>query len=191
MSKPTAAHTLITALLVWMAWTAATASAAQVLVEAEGFDDPGGWVVDQQFMGRMGSPVLLAHGLGTPVADAVTTVTFPSAGTYRVWVRTRDWAATWNATGAPGRFQVLINGKPLATTFGTEGANWHWQDGGAVKIESRTARLALRDLTGFNGRCDAILFASDPSFRPSNEGKALADLRRSLLGLDTEPADGG
>ncbi|TWU34094.1 hypothetical protein Q31b_55650 [Novipirellula aureliae] len=43
--------------------------------------------------GQMGSSYLLAHGLGTPVKDAVTDVTFPSGGTYRVWVRARDWVA--------------------------------------------------------------------------------------------------
>ena len=78
---------------------AGTAAAAEkphtVLVEAEGFADRGGWVVDQQFMDQMGSPVLLAHGMGEPVADATTTVTLPAAGEYRVLVRTRDWAAPW------------------------------------------------------------------------------------------------
>jgi hypothetical protein len=44
-------------------------------------------------------------------------------------VRTRDWVAPWNAPGAPGKFQVLIDGTPLDTTFGIEGAEWHWQDG--------------------------------------------------------------
>ncbi len=44
----------------------------QILVEAEGFDDVGGWVIDQQFMDQMGSPMLLAHGMGVPVKDAVT-----------------------------------------------------------------------------------------------------------------------
>ena len=43
-----------------------------VLVEAEQFADLGGWVVDQQFMDQMGSPYLLAHGLGVPVRDATT-----------------------------------------------------------------------------------------------------------------------
>jgi signal peptidase I len=33
-----------------------TASADTVLVEAESFEDLGGWVVDQQFMDQMGSP---------------------------------------------------------------------------------------------------------------------------------------
>ena len=53
---------------------AAPASARAVLVEAEGFDDIGGWVVDQQCMDQMGSPYLLAHGMGVPVEDATTTV---------------------------------------------------------------------------------------------------------------------
>ena len=64
---------------------------------------------------------------GVPVKDAVTTARFTSPGPRRVWVRTRDWVAPWNVPGAPGRFQVLVNGTPLATTFGTEGADWHWQ----------------------------------------------------------------
>ena len=103
-----------------------------LLVEVESFDELGGWLVDQQFMDLMGSPYLLAHGLGVPVQDASTAVTLPAAGRYRVWVRTRDWVAPWNAPGAPGRFQLLVDGKPLETTFGTEGAKWHWQDGGVV-----------------------------------------------------------
>ena len=61
-----------------------------VLLEAEAFEDHGGWVLDQQFMDLMGSPYLLAHGMGVPVEDAVTQVDFGAAGRRRVWVRTRD-----------------------------------------------------------------------------------------------------
>ena len=68
-----------------------------VLVEAESFSDLGGWSNDQQFMDQMGSPFLLAHGLGEPVEDAKTTVELPSKGKYRIWVRTRDWVAQWKA----------------------------------------------------------------------------------------------
>jgi hypothetical protein len=64
-----------------------------ILVEAESFREHGGWVIDQQFMDQMGSPFLLAHGLGVPVGDARTAVTVPVRGTYHVWVRTRDWVA--------------------------------------------------------------------------------------------------
>ena len=161
-----------------------------VLVEAEAFTEPGGWLIDQQFMDFMGSPYLLAHGLGIPVPDATTTVGFPAAGQYRVWVRTRDWVAPWQAPGTPGRFQLLIDGKPLDTLFGTEGAAWHWQDGGTLKVGKET-KLALHDLTGFDGRCDAILFSSDPAFTPPHTGPELDRLRGRLLGWDKQPADGG
>lgn len=159
-----------------------TVHAQHVLLEAEQFAQTGGWVVDQQFMDQMGSPFLLAHGLGVPVRDAVTTAKFPSPGKYRVWVRTRDWVALWKASGAPGRFQVLVNGKPLAVTFGTEGAEWHWQDGGIVEV-GKEAKIALHDLTGFEGRCDAILFSRDLTFTPPNESRALR--------LSAQPEDGG
>ena len=59
--------------------------------------------------------------------------------------------------GAPGKFQVLVDGKPLADTFGTKGAAWHWQDGGTVELPAGDVTLALHDLTGFEGRCDAIV----------------------------------
>ena len=52
------------------------AGAQTILIEAESFDNRGGWVVDQQFMDQMGSPFLLAHGLGRRVGDAAT-VEFP------------------------------------------------------------------------------------------------------------------
>ncbi len=166
------------------------ASGQNVLLEAEQFDQTGGWDVDQQLMEVMGSSYLLAHGLGVPVKDAVTKATFASPGTYRVWVRTRDWVAPWKASGAPGKFQVLINGKPLATTFGTEGEQWHWQSGGSVEISGETT-VALHDLTGFEGRCDAILFSKDPGFSPPNELAALAAFRQKTLGLPEKPVDGG
>jgi hypothetical protein len=138
----------------------------------------------------MGSSYLLAHGLGVPVKDAVTTVPVSSPGKYRVWVRTRDWVAPWNAPGAPGKFQVLINGKALPVTFGTEGAEWHWQDGGVIELSAET-KVALHDLTGFEGRCDAILFSKEVGFNPPNELAALTRFRRAAQGLPDQPEEGG
>lgn len=170
---------------------AVAAGPVQVLVEAEGFSDYGGWSLDTQFTHIMGSSYLLAHGLGEPVKDATTTVKFPEAGTYKVLVRTKDWVAHWNAPGQPGRFQLLVNGKPLAATFGTEGAEWHWQDGGTVDLRAGDVPLALHDLTGFDGRCDAILFTKDLSFTPPADPKSLSVWRKQVLGLPDKPLEAG
>ncbi len=150
-----------------LAFTTCASSFAQtVFVEAESFTETGGWSVDPQFMDQMGSPFLLAHGLGIPVADARTEVRIPQAGTYRVWARTRDWVARWKAAGAPGKFQILLDGTPLKTTFGTEGVEWHWQDGGTISLRAKPVKLALHDLTGFDGRCDAIILTRDLKWTP-------------------------
>ncbi|MGO8931040.1 MAG: FAD-dependent oxidoreductase [Limisphaerales bacterium] len=178
---------LITAL---MGDPGVAAPSPQVFLEAEQFADLGGWDLDQQSMEVMGSPYLLAHGLGVPVRDAVTTATFPLPGMYHVWVRTRDWVGPWHAPGTPGRFQLLMDGRPLTETFGTKGADWHWQDGGTVKVSTQ-AKVALHDLTGFEGRCDAVFFCQDAGFTPPDEASALARFRRAALGLPEEPEDGG
>ncbi len=171
--------------------SAANAPTGLVFLEAEQFAETGGWDLDQQAMDVMGSPYLLAHGLGIPVKDAVTRATFEKSGTYRVWVRTRDWVAPWNAPGAPGRFQLLIDGKPLAETFGTKNAEWHWHDGGTLEIKAGSRQISLHDLTGFEGRCDAIVFSPDPAFTPPHGKQELAEFRLKTLGLSAEPSDGG
>ncbi|NCA10514.1 FAD-dependent oxidoreductase, partial [bacterium] len=166
------------------------ASAATVLVEAEGFSSPGGWSLDTQFIREMGSPYFVAHGLGKPVADATTKVSIPAAGTYRVFVRTKDWVSRWNAPGTPGKFHVLVNGTPLAETFGTKGAAWDWHDGGTVTLPAGDATVALHDLTGFDGRCDCIVLTTDAA-PPPNDSAILAGWRRAALGLPAAPNEVG
>ena len=185
-------------IFVWL--NASIASSHTVLVEAEGFADRGGWVIDQQSMDQIGSPYLMAHGLGVPVADASTTITFEQPGNYRVWVRTRDWVGPWKtsntnkgmrAEGFPGKFRLLINAQDLGRDFGVERSEWHWQDGGTVGISHDQISLTLRDVTGFNGRCDAILFTTDESQVPPDGGASLKTFRRNAARLPELPADGG
>lgn len=151
-----------------------------LLIEAESFADKGGWVIDQQFMDQMGSPFLMAHGLGIPVKNAKTEVTFPDTGKYRMFVRTRNWAARWTANDTPGKFQVLVNGKEVGQLFGTQSMEWSWQDGGWIEISKTKTKIELKDLTGFNGRCDALLFTNDAEFMPPVDLAQLAELRTKL-----------
>jgi hypothetical protein len=162
-----------------------------IYIEAESFANRGGWVIDQQSIDVMGSSYLLAHGMGNPVGDAETTFHLPENGDYHVWVRTRNWVAPWGGEGAPGRFQVLFNTNDLATNFGTQGDDWHWQDGGSIRLHKGPVNITLHDLTGFEGRCDAILLSSDPGFSPPEDLKTLTNFRRQALGFSEEPEDAG
>jgi hypothetical protein len=165
-------------------------AADAVLVEAESFSGHGGWKLDTQFIDTMGSPYLLAHGLGRPVKDATTTVELPSTGTYNVFVRTVDWVAKWDAKGQPGRFEISIDGQRLKESFGTKFAEWGWHNGGTVTVDKKEVEISLHDLTGFDGRCDAILLTKSEE-TPPNGSTILADWRRELLGLDKEPTARG
>lgn len=158
-----------------------------VFLETESFTDKGGWVIDQQSFVVMGSSYLMAHGMGRPVKDAATTVSFPKKGKYRVWVRTKDWAPF---PKGPGKFQVVINGKPLNQVFGESGSDlWKWYPGGEIEVQNEQMSVALYDLTGFNGRCDAILFTNSPTFIPPDKLDAMTAFRKQQLKLTDAPAE--
>ena len=96
----------------------------------------------------------------------------PAPGTYRTWVRTRDWVGPWKtpgtpeamkASGAPGAFQILIDGTPL--TFDQDEAKRIFEEkraqleaGGAIAVTvDRGGRkivmaFTLADFSGARGR---------------------------------------
>lgn len=158
--------------------------AAELFVEAESFQQSGGWQLDTQFITSMGSPYLLAHGMGRPVADATTQIEIDAAGEYHIWVRTFDWVARWQAAGTPGRFELIVDGKPLANELGTQGESWGWHKAGTVQLEAGKTELRLHDLTGFDGRCDAIYLTTDAGQEPDNSSQILSPFRRTLLGIE-------
>ena len=149
-------------------------------IDTEDFDDYGGWWMDTQFVPRMGSPYLLAAGIGKPVENARTSVTIPESGEYRLWVRNKNWLAEGHA---PGRFAVAINSIKSETTFGTrEQRAWVWQDGGVFELEKGEATIELEDLTGYYGRCDALILSKDPDFIPLQEQRDYLSMRARLVG---------
>jgi hypothetical protein len=157
----------------------------EIWIEAESFQSLGGWFVDQQSFGQMGSAYIMAHGIGVPVEDAKTTATVPADGAWHVWVRTRDWTAPWKRGTPAGRFKLVVNGESLpegGEALGTNGADWAWQKAGVVDLKRGPASLALHDLTGFNGRCDAIYLTTDLQSEPPRDGEALAAFRRKVTG---------
>ena len=158
-----------------------------LLVETENFRTKGGWTVDQQFMDLMGSSYLMAHGKGIPVADATTEVVFPDKGTYKVFVRTFNWTSPWSDKEGPGKFKIKVGDVTLSKTLGTTGNKWEWQEAGEVKIANKNTSISLIDLTGFNGRCDAIYFTKEGK-SPTNDIAELNLFRNKQLGIKAKSA---
>ena len=160
------------------------ANAATVYVECESFKRLGGWIVETQSMRQLGSSYLMAHGYGTPVADAETEFRVPADGHYSVWARTRNWNAEWtrlrqDSKGKPdeklpaaGRFRVVVDGTELPAELGVGSPDWGWRRAGAVDLCKGKVRVSLRDLTGFNGRCDALCFTTDGDDAPERAQQA-------------------
>ncbi|MCX5676942.1 MAG: FAD-dependent oxidoreductase, partial [Planctomycetota bacterium] len=165
-----------------LAALAPAAGADVVWIEAERFQDPGGWTNDSQFIDQMGSPYLLAVGLGEPVKDAVTHVDLPQAGRRRLWVRSRNWVPEHH----PGRFNVLLGGKPADPIFGAGGKpGWRWEDGGVHDLAGRV-EIRLHDLTGYYARCDCLVLTSDLAWTPPDGKDAVAALREQQGGVSRE-----
>ncbi len=158
-----------------------------VLIEAEEFDAYGGWVLDSQFDNEMGSPYLLAHGNGRPVADATTVVDLATAGAYSVWVRAKDWVPAHH----PGRFEVSLGGVRLSTEFGASGQDWAWESAGTVELDAGPLEVTLHDLTGFDGRCDAIYLSLDGNEPVEGAGPDARAWRRRLRGIPDVPTPEG
>jgi hypothetical protein len=161
-----------------------------ILIEAEKFNQKEGWVVDQQFMDQMGSPYLLAHGLGEPVENASTTVAFKGRGSFRVFVRTCNWASNWT-NKAPGQFQIALDDKVLESVLGVSPDEWGWVLAGTITVTKENYKLSLVDRTGFDARCDAIVFSNDPDFFPPDNITELTAWRKQMLNLPKKPESAG
>ncbi len=155
----------------------------EIFVECEGFDHKGGWVVDPQFVEQVGSPYLMAHGMGEPVENASTTIEFPSGGSYHIWARTTDWApGPWES---PGQFNIWLGAEQAPKTMGYY-KGWGWNYAGKVKVKGGPVLLQLEDLTGFNGRCDA-LYISNKYRTPTNQQDYLKNMRSRFSGDRVTP----
>ena len=157
-----------------------------ILLPGSMFEDKGGWISDPQFMEVMKSSEMLAHGLGKPVADAVTSFETSAPGNYNIWVRTKNWTAPWSSEPTPGIFKLIVDGVEIDEVFGTGSEDWHWQYGGQIELVSGHHVLRVHDLTGFDGRFDSILLTAADEL-PGD----IDTLRRRLLHIPAEPSEQG
>ncbi|MBE6193281.1 MAG: FAD-dependent oxidoreductase [Rikenellaceae bacterium] len=162
---------------------------SSILLPASLFADYGGWVTDSQFFDLIGSTYLLAHGLGVAVADAKTTFTAPADGEYNVYVRTRNWTQYWSEAPTPGIFEIFVDGQSVGV-FGNESSEWHWQRGAKITLTEGNHTVVVKDLTGFDGRFDAILLTKS-NRAPKDDLATYLSLRKRLLALPQAPERAG
>ena len=163
----------------------------ELFVEAESFSVKGGWQVDQQFMDVMGSPYLLAHGAGVPVEEASAQVRLPGKGEWHLFVRTFNWVSPWYDGEGPGKFKVEVDGDELPETLGAAGSKWMWQYAGSFETASRNISVALKDMTGFDGRCDALYFSRVKNPELPEDVAGMRELRSRLIRNFNVPSDKG
>lgn len=165
-----------------------------VLTLCTRFDDLGDWTVEQQFVLQMGSSYLLAHGIGSPLKNNPSTkAVIPTDGKYTLWVRTKNWTAFWSDGKTPGIFKVGIDSAEDPAEFGigrpgktpAERAAWYWQKGGEYELSAGEHSLHIRDLTGLDGRADAILLTCSGEC----PGDSLEDYKALRAQLLPEPVE--
>ena len=130
------------------------ARAETLRIEAEDFANRGGWVVDTQFVHKMGSAYLLAASAGKPVRDAVTTFEIPTSGKWVCRVRTKDWSPDYS----PGRFVVSVDGRESSVLGASGKEGWLWENAGEFELTAGHHELRLVDKSGYFARCDAVIF---------------------------------
>lgn len=157
--------------------------------EAEEFDSLGGWDLDSQFFESLGTAYLIANGMGTPVKDAETILKIPKEGTYRLWVRCKNWVPEVRIGKWVGKFKVSVGNNVSETTFGEfPEYKWLWEDGGKFTLSEGEISVSLQDLTGWYGRCDAILLTDDLSFDPPNEREEIEKFK-NYIGYSKRPKE--
>ncbi|NQU44470.1 hypothetical protein HQ520_14360 [bacterium] len=143
---------------------------ATLLIEAEGFQFPGGWNLanDPGALGGFPGGTGIMQGPGVafqdpnappvkPTPDAVTVVALPASGMYHVWARARDYLSIPKSR----RYTIAIDGEAMPKEAGDHGADgWAWQEVGQVSLDAGDHLIGLRDTTGFFPRCDAVLLTT-------------------------------
>mgnify|MGYP006281041707 FL=1 len=135
-----------------------SADAATVLVEAEHFEFPNGWL--PQGKGKaLNNEVLFAKPPepGKQVRDAMTMIRLPAAGTYHVWTRALDFATYQQGVR---RYKVWIDRKVSPRAAGQHGDDgFAWEKVDTRQLESGRHMLGIRYVQSYP-RADAVLLTT-------------------------------
>ena len=163
---------------------AVTLRAETLLIQAEQLQLPGNWQVTR---GQPGAKRFIWSGTEAGGAPAVGAVDVPHTGTWRLWVRSRDFAKD-----RPGirHFTVRLGPKRSERKFGThaqEGiGGWEWEDGRTFELDQGPILLVVGDQAEGYARCDALVLTDDLNYHPKGMPRQLRIPAAKMAPLDVK-----
>ena len=130
--------------------------AQSLYFEAEKVQFAGNWFAESRTDDPNAGVCLRSDNSGNG-NDAAFVIPITNAGTYNVWVRTRDFDTF------PGqrRFQVGIDGVLFPFQAGAHGTNgWLWENVGSRALAAQDHVITLADISQFFPRCDAMFLTT-------------------------------
>ncbi|MBQ9071403.1 MAG: FAD-dependent oxidoreductase [Clostridia bacterium] len=157
-------------------------------IDAVDFDDYGGFILETQFIREMGQPYLMANGVGEAVSPAEASFTVKGGGTYRFFIRTKNWCAEHNPDG----LVLEVDGMKSRHVCSEMRVNgWYFEIGADFILTPGKHTLKIYDTKGWFARFSCVVITNDYDFMPSRELKALERQRNEIKGLALEVSDKG
>lgn len=171
--------------LVGICWLCGLTVQAKTFVLPPGeLEMRGGWRYEQDPIQKGAKRFLFADGQSfrTPAAGAVE---IPSAGKWRVWVRSRDFA---NDRPGTRMFSLRLGEKTLERNFGTHGQvgenGWAWEDGGTLELPAGPLLVVVGEMAKHSARFESILFTDNMGYTPEGVSWELKKERAITVPLE-------
>ena len=160
----------------------------KIWIDAVDFDHYGGFLLETQFVREMGQPYLMANGVGAPVLPASVTFHVKENGTYRLFIRTKNWCVEH----MPDGLVIEIDGnrsEHICSEMHIK--DWYFEVGGDFSLTAGDHILKIHDTTGWFGRFACVIITNDYDFFPSKELNLLKKQRAQIKGYQTTVTDLG
>lgn len=160
----------------------------KIWIDAQEFDNYGGFQLDTQFVREMGQGYLMADGTGESVAPASVCFTVAQEGMYRIFIRTKNWCVGYDPDG----LNVAVDGQRSEHICGMmQTSKWYFEIGGDFKLSAGTHTIHIYDTTGWFGRFAAVVITDDFDFYPSPETARWKAQRAAMKGIKNIVTDHG
>lgn len=150
-----------------------------LLILPSSFSNLGTWS-EVKFEGTITGTALQGF-LAQPAATTMPAnaqIKLDEAGTYRVWVHSRNFSTDPNAR----YFSVSVNDQKLDTTFGQAGQDsFCWEDGGTVELQAGINKISAFDDSKYYARFDAIYLTKDTAAAAPPEEYALLEKQSKIV----------